>query len=482
MVVKFLVHQHFRMPRYTCEFSVAFLSIHQKATLKIFDVETPEKNYADLGHVANTPLSTQMTFDARTAKGLLPGQHLTIDEQPGLRLVASQSKRSWVYRYKSRLDGAMRQIKIGEWPHMSYHAAVSKWEILRAARERGEDPALQRQETRRVVAKPGSYQQSTVLTVRQLCDDYLKGHIKHRAPKGRAEVERMFRTMLGEIQNCPAHTITRKIAFDTIKGFDGSPVIASNLRRELGAAWDYALDSGVLSQDTPNWWRLILRGKLKSKGPAKLGIKSGVKKRVLTPDEVGILIRWLPNFSKNVSDVLTVYLWTGVRGAEIEQMQEHEITKDSSGLWWTIPKAKTKNRNRPDAVDQRVALHGRAAEVVQRRKELFAKGYLFPAQSKLGYFAQKNVGVAVYHHMPHCKTKPHVERPRLPVTDWAPHDLRRTVRTFLAAMGCPSDIAELILGHMLKGEMGIYNRYQYDNEKSQWLLKLSDYLEQLAAR
>jgi len=48
-------------------------------------------------------------------------------------------------------------------------------------------------------------------------------------------------------------------------------------------------------------------------------------------------------------------------------------------------------------------------------------------------------------------------------------------------MGCPEDIAEMILGHMLEGVRGIYNRHKYDKERREWLTRLSERLEQIAA-
>jgi len=419
-----------------------------------------------------------MIFDARAARLLQAGQHLTINEHPGLRLTVSKTRRSWVYRYRSLVDGKIRQVKLGQWPAMSYHAAVAQWEILRQRRDDGFDTAMERRgDKRRPAVGETGYP-----TVRDVCHIYLTGHVKNRVKKGRDEVARTFKTMLDGIADLPATAITRKVAFNHIKQFDHAPVQAGVLRRELGAAWDYCLDSGDLPEDAPNWWRLILRGKLKSKGRAKLGEKRGVTKRVLSPDETGTLIRWLPNFSQNVDDMLTLYLWTAVRGAEIEKMEGREIAEEDTGLWWTIPKAKTKNAHRPDADDHRVPLVGRAAEVVRRRKEAHGDGYLFPSRSKEGYFPQKSAGVAVYHHMPYCRTSPNCPRVRLPVENWAPHDLRRTSRTLLASLGCPRDVGEVILGHMLEGDEGTYNRYTFDKERREWLLRLSEYLEKLATR
>ncbi len=69
----------------------------------------------------------------------------------------------------------------------------------------------------------------------------------------------------------------------------------------------------------------------------------------------------------------------------------------------------------------------------------------------------------------------------MPVAQWAPHDLRRTGRTMLTALGCPTDVAESILGHMLPGVEGVYNRHTYDRERREWLTRLDAHLEALAA-
>ena len=421
-----------------------------------------------------------MPFDSRTAKLLQAGEHLTIDEHPGLRLTVTKSRRAWSYRYKSLRDSRMRQVKLGEWPAMSYHAAVAQWEAVRAHRDSGGDPALERKEHQTIFRRRAS--RSDNPTVRDICEIYLAGHVKTRAVKGRREVARTFNTMLDGIGDMDAAAVTRRVAFDHIKQFDHIPVQASNLRRELGAAWDYCLDSGALGEETPNWWRQILRGKLRSNGHARLGVKSGVTKRVLSPAECGTLIRWLPNYSRNVSDMLTLYLWTGTRGAELEKMEGREVVEEPSGLWWTIPKSKTKNSRRADADDHRVPLVGRAAVIVRQRKETHGDGFLFPSNSKEGYFTQKSAAVAVYQSMPYSRTRPEQVRPRVTVENWAPHDLRRTARTYLSALGCPRDVGEVILGHLLEGDEGTYNRYTFDKERREWLTQLSDHFEELAVR
>lgn len=426
-----------------------------------------------------------MQFDARAAKLLEPGRHLTIDGYPGLRLEATATARTWIYRFKSPVDARMRQKKIGRWPAMSIAAAVVEWEVLRQKREAGIDVALEAKQERQaaqVAAAAAQEKAKGALTVADVCTLYHAGHIKlHRAKKGQIEIKRMFDTMLGDIADRPAESITRADAFALIGSFAHIPVQAQILRRELGAAWDHCHDAGRLAESVPNWWRAILRGKLKSKGKAINGKKNGVKKRVLAPKEAGELIPWLPNFSRDVDDFLTLYLWTCARGAEIGAIEAAEVSDEADGLWWTVPKEKTKNAKRAEATDFRVPLVGRAEQVVRRRLAVHPEGYLFPSYGKSGHWEQKSVQTRVYYHQPYSQTAPERARARLTVTHWAPHDLRRTSRTFLASLGCPREVGEVILGHMLPGVEGVYNRHSYDKERRIWLQRLSDYLEDLAA-
>jgi integrase len=427
-----------------------------------------------------------MQFDARTAKLLKPGSHLTIDGCPGLRLKATDNSRTWIYRYKSPIDGRMRQTKIGQWPAVSPASAIAQWEQLRDVRDAGRDPAVEkrtaRDETRAAVERDRESKRSA-LTVRMLCEGYLTGHVeRNRKEKGATEVRRMFDTMLGEFGNLPAAAVTRAQAFDLLESYNDIPVQGAKLRTELGAAWDYALDAGRLPESTPNWWRQIMRGRLRSTGKKIEGQSVGTAKRVLSESEVGELVRWLPNFSRTVEDALTLYLWTGTRGSEIVAMKAGEISEEADGLWWTIPKAKTKNARHQNATDLRVPLIGRAAAIVRRRLPHAKEGYLFHSRSPSGFVEQKAVQTAVHYHQPYSKTRPDAERPRLTVTHWAPHDLRRTARTLLASMGCPGEVAEAVLGHMQPGIKGVYNRHAYDQERREWLTRLDARLEQLAAK
>lgn len=51
------------------------------------------------------------------------------------------------------------------------------------------------------------------------------------------------------------------------------------------------------------------------------------------------------------------------------------------------------------------------------------------------------------------------------VTGWRLHDLRRTARSLMSQAGVPTDHAERCLGHVMPGVRGVYDRYEYLDEK-----------------
>ena len=428
-------------------------------------------------------------FDAKRAKQMQPGEHIAFDDFPGLRLLVTKTRHTWTYRYKSPIDGNMRQVKLGGWPGMGLPAAIAAWEIRRSARETGEDTALAKRQARNgVLGVTGAIPPDSYL-IRHLVADYLAGHVEHNAS---ARVQANTRYALGDpiepILSLTPESITRKTAFDLLEKLRDRPTYANRIKMELAAAWDYGLDAGRIKENTPNWWRQIMRGKLRSKGKTRNGERV-TEKRVLVGNEIASLVPWLPVLGDDVSDVAQLYLWTGQRGNEIVAMRGDELTEERDGLWWTIPKAKTKNKRVERATAHRVPLTGRSEVIIRRRWASHGNGYLFPyAEPESGrrpakvrnHITQASVGQIIARCQPYWKGNGLlVTDPPLPVTGWTPHDLRRTSRTMLGYMGCANEVAEEIIGHIKPGIVGIYNLYEYDSEKRDWLTKLAAHLESI---
>ena len=154
----------------------------------------------------------------------------------------------------------------------------------------------------------------------------------------------------------------------------------------------------------------------------------------------------------------------------------------SDELWWTIPKALTKNADIEDAVDLRVPLYGRARQIVERRlKAVGASGWLFEAMGG-GQYKQHTFSTYIYSLQPYSEkvARREIEGLICPMTHWTPHNLRRTGRTLLSSLGCSNEVGEAIIGHMPTEIVSTYNAYSYDAERKLWLQQLAEYLELLA--
>jgi integrase len=60
------------------------------------------------------------------------------------------------------------------------------------------------------------------------------------------------------------------------------------------------------------------------------------------------------------------------------------------------------------------------------------------------------------------------------VSNWRLHDIRRTARTLMVRIGIRPDIAERVLGHVIAGVAGVYDRHDYLDEKRNALEALAE--------
>lgn len=419
-----------------------------------------------------------MYFDARKAKALTEGQSYAVDGCPGLRLEAGKTKKTWVYRYRSPVNDKLRQIKIGTWPAMPPAEAAGLWSDLRARREAGEDPAQEKKQARyKVVSAP-----EAGYTMKRMVEHYHDEHLAlNRKPKGALLIKKRLLAAIVGYEGMEVERTGRRFVHDFLMAKSEAPVLAQSVRSEMGAAWAHAANAGRISEDLPNWWRQVEMPTLRSKGAMRDGKRKGTGKRVLRPEELRLLFTdQLRLFSQQVQDFLVLQQWTCARGGEICQMHTDQLRRGDDGvLWWTVPKELTKVARFDSASDYRVPLVGRAEAVVVR---LMGErlGWLFPSVSRSGertYVKQPYMQSKVHYRQPYSNCRKDHVRERLRVTHWSPHDLRRTGRTMLAALGCPSEIAEAIIGHVKPGIEGVYNLYAYDREKVEWLTKLANQLE-----
>lgn len=414
-----------------------------------------------------------LEFDPGRAKRLKPGESISFPDAPGLRLEASRSGRRWAYRYRSPIDDALRQIKLGAWPAMPAHRALVAWEKRRDERNAGRDPALEkRAENKKIRDEPRPQ------TVAKLVDVYLEALAKidpkKKAPRrtehGRRELRRMFEFDLGPLAKRNAIDISPRDAARFLGDVrDRAPDMALRLRRELAAAWRTARANGLLPGDAQNPWPDALLGEL----------AQGERERVLTAGELRAVVRFLPNYGPLVADALELTLRTGLRSGEVVSLRSAWFEYVDGVLWCEIPAAFMKMRR-----VHRVPFVGRARAIAEARLE---GEFVFPSPRPHQHIAQKALGVAVHMHRKSSTTRPELERPRCPVgadengVEWAPHDLRRTAAVLLGDLRCPFEVIEAILAHRLPGVSKRYQRSEHAEQKVEWLEKLNAHIDVIVA-
>ena len=62
---------------------------------------------------------------------------------------------------------------------------------------------------------------------------------------------------------------------------------------------------------------------------------------------------------------------------------------------------------------------------------------------------------------------------KITLKPWTLHDLRRTAKTLMSRAGVRPDISERVLGHVIAGVEGVYDRYGYLEEKRDALERLA---------
>jgi integrase len=187
--------------------------------------------------------------------------------------------------------------------------------------------------------------------------------------------------------------------------------------------------------------------------PVVRGMKratNGARARILGDDELRLI--WAAaDRATSFGGLVQVALLTGQRLGKLLDMRWSDVSADGV---WTVPV-----KDREKGTGGELVLPEMALEVLRRQPRIFGTAVVFapargsrlsPSQSKTNFDA----------------TLP-------PLPRWTIHDLRRTARSLMARAGVPSDHAERVLGHVIGGVEGIYDRHGYREEKRIALAKLA---------
>lgn len=371
----------------------------------------------------------------------------------GLYLVVPASgKPSWMLRFTS--NKKRREMTLGKVQDLSLHdARLEAATKMKQVRE-GADPLLQRKRA----------EQESIKTVNDLFNDWyptLVKRLKHPNIPKRVYTKDIA-PHIGEIR---LDQISARDIRTTINAINesGRPTIANDALGHCKQLFNHGVKLDLIQGNPASAFTVRDAG----------GIELS-KDRALTEDELkkffAIAQEHSTSFSRDNYLACALLVCLGVRKSELceAKWEEFELEK---GLWH-LPKERSKTN-----VGFTIPL---AVEVLKWLDELkirgFGSDYVLPSRrvSKSPHIGSDTLNRAITKLFGHEAGK-NKQPPNLMgyMKHFTVHDLRRTCRTLLAKQGTPGHVAERCLNHKLKGVEGIYDQYDYLEERKDALNKLA---------
>lgn len=390
---------------------------------------------------------------------------------PGLALrVTDTGHRSWVVQ--RRLAGEMKR-----WTLAPYIPAAKDDPDLEGtlawARERarsmlgdiarGVDPAIQQRREQREAARQQAGTLRTV--VGQFITRYAKKH-----NRSWAETERIFeRYVMSQWGDRSIFDISRLDVTELLDGIEenNGPVMAD---RTLAAVrklfnWYATRDDKFASP--------VVRGMARTKP------KDRARERTLDDAEIRALWTALDKSPRPFAGIVRALLFTAQRRDEVAGMERHEIARDAQA--WTIPAKRYKTKR-----DHVVPLTQAVREIIDAQPhlkirydagKLVESCYVFSTHGKAPFSgftkAKTALDKAMLDELQKLTQAAGQDEAKVKLVPWTLHDLRRTAKTLMTRNGVPHFHADRVLGHVIPGVGGTYDRHDYLNEKRKALEALA---------
>ncbi|MCM8858043.1 MAG: site-specific integrase [Candidatus Thiodiazotropha sp.] len=392
-------------------------------------------------------------------KAGFPGK-FTVDRGLYFRVTAEGSG-FWILRYT--IHGKRREFTLGRYGKLPEGMPLADAKLAaaqtRAQVKQGVDPIAEKKRT----------ELTKIKTVNDVAADWL-ADCKKRLENPQIP-ERVYRKdispKIGEL------SINRANARDILSiireiNDSGRPTIANDALSYCKQLFNHAIKLGLISVNP------ALAFTAKDAGGTE---KS--RERTLSLEEVETIFRVFRNNSSVMTRenylAIALLLVLGVRKGELIAAKWSEF--DIEQQTWTLTPDRTKT-GAGIVIPLPTALLPWLEELAVRAN---GSEYVFPsrrASRRRAYISDDTLNHALaklFGKKVDSKKKP---LPNLlgdaGIEHFVVHDLRRTCRSILAQNGIPSHIAERCLNHKLQGVEGIYDRYDYLEERRQALSQLAD--------
>ncbi|MFS8173577.1 tyrosine-type recombinase/integrase [Vreelandella titanicae] len=359
----------------------------------------------------------------------------------------------WMCRYT--FAGKRRGMTLGKCSDLSLAEAREQVVETQRAIRNGTDPLTERKREEKI----------TISTVQDLFDDWyqeLEKRLKHpNIPK--RVFERDIAPSIGSltldsITPMDVRAIVRKVTSS------GRPTIANDALMYLKQLFNHGIKLGLITYNPASAFNVNDAG----------GVEKS-RNRALSTDELSkafaVFRENHTSFTRDNYLACALLVVLGVRKTELTEAKWSEF--DLSDARWDLPGERSKS-----GVGIAIPIPLQAiAWLDELQIRACGSPYVFPSRrsSKQPHMGKDTLNRAIaklFGKEPGKKQQP--ENRMGDLAEFTVHDLRRTCRSLLAELGVPGHVAERCLNHKLKGVEGIYDRYDYYEERKQALIKLSE--------
>lgn len=381
-----------------------------------------------------------------------------------IRLHVSGSQ-DWLFRYTY---GKPRVMLFGHYPEMSLPAARVEAAKARVLLDQGSDPAdARRERVNHQLAKLKARENTVAFLANEWLDADIRGVIASEK-KVEATVQNYIIARVGARPANEFRSDELKKLLRWVREHAG-PTVSNEVLRYVRRIYDQAARERAPGIDFNPTVGLRLKDAGGTEEP---------RERALADKELVELFKAIAKSeSFGRQNEISVHLILRIANRKMELLGAKWVEFDlDSGEWGQKIAESTGKRVRTPRRKRRpvIPLPPTAIRLLKEQKVLSCGSeYVFPARR-----------ISKRRRFPHVSPDTlnlalkNLAGKREPFTV---HDLRRTSRTLLAKFGVIDDVAELSLGHAIKGTKGVYNVYKYFDERRAALLLLEQHYNNLMA-
>jgi integrase len=279
-----------------------------------------------------------------------------------------------------------------------------------------------------------------------VAENFIKRHVEAKGLRSRAEIERALKKYV--------YPSWADRGFVTIRKGDVAALL-DQIEDDHGARQADLVLAYV--RKIANWYGTRVEGYEPPfvKGMARQGLVK--RDRILTDDELRAI--WAEAEKPGqFGAILRLALLTAQRRERLASMRWEDI---AAGVWTVPVEARSKGTGGA------LKLPAAALAIIEAQPRFDDNPYVFAGRKKGSHFGGFS------------KSKASFDEGLEKMPGWTIHDLRRTARSLVSRAGVRPDIAERVMGHVIAGVEGVYDRHRYDEEKADALARLAALVERI---